>query len=185
MRERLKIPSEHYLLAINSLDQRKNIDRQLSAWRNIQNDIPSDLWLVLFGGTEPSNIFSHSYPRNIPSRVHIVGYVPDNVLAPLYAGAIVFLYLSMYEGFGLPVLEAMASGTPVLTSNLSALPEIARDNAICVDPYREDEISSALLSLIQDTSLREALSEKGRTHASLFSWEKSAYMTFNILKDIS
>ncbi|MBQ27777.1 MAG: mannosyltransferase [Nitrospiraceae bacterium] len=185
MRERLKIPSEHYLLAIGSLEQRKNIDRQLSVWRNIQNDVPNDLWLVLFGGTATSSIFRHTQPHNIPPRVHVLGYVPDDVLAPLYAGATVFLYLSMYEGFGLPVLEAMASGTPVLTSNLTALTEVASDSAICVDPYHEDEIASALLTLIRDTSLRATLSEKGRTHSARFSWEKSAHMTFKVLKAFS
>ncbi len=184
-REQLKIPSEHYLLAIGSLDQRKNLARQLSVWRKIQHDVPNDLWLVLFGGTATSGIFRHTQAHDIPPRVHVVGYVPDDLLAPLYAGALVFLYLSLYEGFGLPVLEAMASGTPVLTSNQSALPEVAGDSAICVNPYHEDEIASALLTLIGDASLRATLSEKGRTRSEQFSWENSAHSTFEVLKSLS
>ncbi len=184
-REQLKIPSEHYLLAIGPLDQRKNLARQLSAWRKIQNDIPNDLWLVLFGETATSGIFRHTQAHDIPPRVHVVDYVPDDLLAPLYAGALVFLYLSVYEGFGLPVLEAMASGTPVLTSNLSALPEVAGDSAMCVNPYNEDDIASALLTLIGDTSLRATLSEKGRTRSKQFSWEKSAHTTFEVLKALA
>ncbi len=181
-REHLKIPSEHYLLAVGSPDQRKNLGRQLSVWRKIQHDVPNDLWLVLFGGTATSGILRHTRHHHIPPRVYVVGSVPDDLLAPLYAGALVFLYPSVYEGFGLPVLEAMASGTPVLTSNLSALPEVAGDSAVCVDPYHEDGIAAALLTLIRDASLRATLSEKGHTRSKQFSWEKSAHTTFEVLK---
>lgn len=184
-REQLKIPSEHYILAIGSLDQRKNLARQLSVWRNIQHDVPDDLWLVLFGETTTSSIFRHAQTYDIPPRVHVVGEVPDKVLAPLYAGALVFLYLSVYEGFGLPVLEAMASGAPVLTSNLSAFPEVAGDSAMSVNPHHEDDIASALLALIGDAALRATLSEKGRTRSEQFSWEKSAHSTFEVLQSLS
>lgn len=185
MREQLTIPSERYLLAVGSLDPRKNLERQLSVWRKIHNDVPNDLWLVLCGGTATSSIFRQAQAHDIPPRVHVVGHVPDDLLAPLYAGALVFLYLSVYEGFGLPVLEAMASGTPVLTSNQSALPEVAGDSAVCVDPYHEDEIASALLALIGDASLRATLSEKGRARSKQFSWENSAHSTFEVLKSLS
>ena len=184
-REHLKIPSEHYLLAVGSPDQRKNLGRQLSVWRKIQHDVPNDLWLVLFGGTATSGIFRHTRHHHIPPRVYVVGSVPDDLLAPLYAGALVFLYPSVYEGFGLPVLEAMASGTPVLTSNLSALPEVAGDSAMCVNPYNEDDIAAALLTLIGDASLRGTLSEKGRKRSKQFSWEKSAHTTFEVLKALA
>ena len=185
MRERLAIPSEHYLLAIDSLDQRKNLERQLVVWRTIQTDVPDDLWLVLFGGTEASSVFRLTHAHDIPPRVHIVGHVPDDLLSPLYAGALVFLYPSMYEGFGLPVFEAMASGTPVLTSTLSALPEVTSGCAVCVNPYRDDEIASALLTLLRDASLRARLSEKGRERSQQFSWDKSARLTFELLKNVS
>ena len=185
MREQLKIPSKRYLLAVGSLDPRKNLARQLSVWNTIQHDLPDDLWLVLFGETMSSGIFRHSPPHDLPPRVHVVGHVPDGLLAPLYAGALVFLYLSVYEGFGLPVLEAMASGTPVLTSNQSALPEVARDGATYVNPYNEDEIASALLTLIGDPSCRAMLAEKGRTHSKQFSWKQSAHRTFELLKSVS
>ncbi len=185
MREQLKIPSEHYILATGSLDPRKNLTRQLSAWRKIQHDVPSDLWLVLFGETASSSIFRHTQPHHLPPRVHVIGFVPDDVIPLLYAGALVFLYPSMYEGFGLPVLEAMASGTPVLTGNVSAIPEVAGDSAMCVNPDHEDDIASALLTLISDASLRGALSEKGRKRSEQFSWEKSAQITFEILKNVS
>ena len=185
MREQLKIPSEHYVLATGSLDPRKNLERQLSIWRRIQNDVPNDLWLVLFGETASSGIFRHTHPHDLPARVHVAGHVPDDVIPSLYAGALVFLYPSMYEGFGLPVLEAMASGTPVITSNVSAIPEVAGDSAMCINPYNEDDIVSALLTIIGDASLRATLSEKGRKRSEQFSWEKSAHMTFEVLKSVS
>ena len=185
MREQLKIPSEHYLLAVGSLDQRKNLERQLSVWRKIQHDVPNDLWLVLFGGTTTSGIFRHTQTHDIPPRVHVVGEVPDDLLAPLYAGALIFLYLSVYEGFGLPVLEAMASGTPVLTSNLSALPEVAGDSAVYVDPYHEEGIAGALIAIIHDETLRGRYAERGRERSKQFSWEKSAHTTFEVLKAIA
>jgi len=185
MRKQLSIPSKNYLLAIGSLEKRKNLERQLLAWRTIQNHVPEDLWLVLLGGgLQTSDIFRQIKLQGIPERVHIMGRVPEKLLSPLYAGALIFLYLSMYEGFGLPVLEAMASGTPVVTSNSSALPEVTRGSAISVDPYCEEEISSALLTLIHDESLRASLSIKGQSNVRNFSWDKSAKLTFELLKSL-
>ena len=185
MRDRLGIPSERYVLASGSPDERKNLERQLSAWRRIQRDVPEDLWLVLFGGASTSGIFRRTHRQALPPRVHIVGRVPDDVIVPLYAGALVFLYLSVYEGFGLPVLEAMASGTPVLTSNLSALPEVTGDCAMSVDPCRDDDIADALIAMIQDARLRETQAERGCQHARQFSWERCARATFDVLNAVA
>ena len=104
----------------------------------------------------------------------MLGYVPDHDLPSLYAGAEALLFPSLYEGFGIPVLEAFACGTPVITSNLSALPEVAGDAAVMVDPRDEQQIADALAEVLGDEDLREELSERGRRRLTKFDWRETA-----------
>jgi glycosyltransferase involved in cell wall biosynthesis len=113
----------------------------------------------------------------------LTGHVPDELLPALYSGAIAAPYLSVYEGFGLPPLEAMACGTPSLTGNLASLPEVVGDAGLMVDPYDVDAIADGLLKLIEDSVLRSTLSYKGLERAKEFSWEKTAELTWKILKE--
>src|SRR5205085_10599430 len=117
-----------------------------------------------------------------PQDVHLTGYLSDEVLPAIYAGAQMFVYPSLYEGFGLPVLEAMASGVPVVTSNYTALPEVAGDAAVNVDPYNIDSIAAGIERLANDESLCRVLCEQGLSRASQFTWERAADQTWQVLE---
>jgi len=114
---------------------------------------------------------------SVRDRVHILGAVPDNDLVALYSGATVFAYPSLYEGFGLPVLEAMAAGVPVLASNVSSLPEVAGDSAVLVDPCDEQAIADGLSRLLADRAFREELARRGRERERTFTWARTAETT--------
>jgi len=101
----------------------------------------------------------------------------------LYAGASVYMYVSLYEGFGLPILEAMSCGCPVITSNVSSMPEVAGDAAILVDPYSVEEISSAIEKALSDEKLRTEMRKKGQERAKMFSWRKTAEETLQVYKE--
>ena len=119
---------------------------------------------------------------SLPTGAKHVDYVPEEDLLPLYNGAKAFIYPSVYEGFGLPVLEAMACGTPVITSNLSSLPEVAGDAALLVDPYSVLEIAEALFLVAEDDGLRYTMRQKGVDRANEFSWERCARETLSVLE---
>jgi glycosyltransferase involved in cell wall biosynthesis len=178
----LDLPSRHYVLCVGSLEPRKNLVRLLQAWSRIQADIPSDIWLVLTGKRGNSRVFANAAGMDtLPPRVHLTGHVADHVLPALYAGAMVFAYPSVYEGFGLPPLEAMASGVPVLTGNQASLPEVVGDAGVMLDPYDVEAIAEGLNRLIEDSSLRSQLRAKGLERARLFNWDKAAERTWTIL----
>lgn len=178
----LDLPCRHYVLCVGSLEPRKNLARMLQAWSRIQADIPSDIWLVLAGMRGNSRVFADATGLDtLPPRVHLTGHVADDVLPALYAGALLFAYPSVYEGFGLPPLEAMASGVPVLTGNLASLPEVVGGAGVMVDPYDVEAIAEGLKRLIKDGSLRSQLRAKGLERARLFNWDRTAERTWAIL----
>jgi alpha-1,3-rhamnosyl/mannosyltransferase len=119
------------------------------------------------------------------NSVRYLGYVPEPDIAPLTAAATVFAYPSLYEGFGFPVAQAMAAGVPVVTSNVSALPEIAGDAAVLVDPRSLNELRDALCRLLLYPAVRERLSASGRTRAERFRWETCAAKSLEFFTDIS
>ncbi|MEW6111021.1 MAG: glycosyltransferase family 1 protein [Thermodesulfobacteriota bacterium] len=179
----LKIPSRHYVLCVGSLEPRKNLGRLLQAWQRIHNVIPEDVWLVVAGKGGNHRVFADNAGLDvIPPRVHLTGHVPDDLLPALYAGALAFAYPSVYEGFGLPPLEAMASGVPVLTGNLTSLPEVIGEAGLMVDPYDVDEISAGLQKLIDDSIMRQELSQRGLVRAAQFNWDLTASKTWDVLQ---
>ena len=117
-------------------------------------------------------------------RVHFTGFVEEEDLPALYNGADLFVFPSLYEGFGLPPLEAMACGTPVVTSNTSSLPEVVGDAAIMVDPYNVDAISEAMARVLNDPVLAEDLRQRGLLQAEQFSWQKMAEETIEVYKKV-
>jgi glycosyltransferase involved in cell wall biosynthesis len=167
-----------YLLAVGTLEPRKNIKRVIEAY-NLLLSQDSDLSLVIVGkmgwGSEIENI------KNQKSKIKFLGYVPKEDLVCLYQGAEVFVYPSLYEGFGLPVLEAMASGCPVVTSSVSSLPEVVNDAGILVDPNNIDDIALGIKKALAE---REILIKKGLTQAAKFSWGKTAKETLEIYKEL-
>ena len=165
-----------YLLSVNTLEPRKNMQHAIRCFSAmVQAERIRDLYFVLVGtkGWRYDDILATIAECNLAAdRIIVTGYVPDEELAPLYSGALAFIYPSLYEGFGLPPLEAMQCGTPVITSNTSALPEVVGDAGIMVDPSDEDALSAAMLTLYRQSDAREAMAKRSVERAALFSWSR-------------
>lgn len=181
MKKVLSMPEGQYILYLGSLEPRKNLKRVLMAWNKIQDSLAKDINLVIAGAKGRKQVFQTiDIPSNI-KNVTFLGYVPDEYLPALYSGALFFIYVSIYEGFGLPILEAMACGTPVLTSNTTAIPELAGTSAFMVNPLCINSIADAIYTLVDDNSLRESLALQGLERAKKYTWHKSALHTWNLL----
>lgn len=167
-----------YILNVGTLEPRKNLERLVRAFERLPTTI-RDPELVLVGGEgwRSDRIRQAVVGSPARGRIHLLGRVPADDLAALYANASVFAYPSLYEGFGLPVLEAMAAGTAVLTSDVSSLPEVAGDAALLVDPHSVDAILDGLTRLLSHEALRARLEEAGPRRARKFSWERTARET--------
>jgi glycosyltransferase involved in cell wall biosynthesis len=164
------LDQRRFLLVPGGLHFRKNADLILEAWPRLQQ-LHQDLTLVVVNHSDPAYV---AKLQALGGNVHVTGFVSDDALKALYANAEVVWFPSRYEGFGLPVLEAMACGTPVVTSKASSLPEIAGDAAILVHPTRAEAHIEALDGLLQSRSMRQELKRRGRERALQFTWEKSA-----------
>jgi glycosyltransferase involved in cell wall biosynthesis len=161
---------------VNTLEPRKNTERVVRAFtRLVREQRDDDLMLVLVGaeGWLRDGITAALADAGpVRARIIVTGYVSDHDMAPLYSGALGFVYPSLYEGFGLPVLEAMQCGTPVITSNTSSLPEVVAGAATMVAPTDPDGLCQAMHRLATDGALRATLSAKGRERAALFTWDR-------------
>jgi glycosyltransferase involved in cell wall biosynthesis len=187
MRKKYSIPGScRYILSVSTLEPRKNIDHAIRCFvRLVLQEGLDDLCLVLTGakGWKYDRILAEVENADaIMDRIILTGFVPDEDLAPLYSGALAFVYPSLYEGFGLPPLEAMQCGTPVITSNNSSLPEVVGDAGIMVDPVDADALCQAMLNLYQDESLRNTLAKRSLERASLFSWDKCVKETIAVYR---
>ncbi len=170
----------NYLLTVGSFDPRKNFRRLLEAWSRIEEKYP-DITMVVVGG-DSANFADHGTIQQA-QKVCLLGYCPDQDLPALYSGAMAFLYPSIFEGFGLPPLEAMACGTAVVTSGISSLPEVVGDAALLVDPYDVESIINGIEKIITDDELRERFCSKGLQRASQFTWERTADRTWQVLQE--
>jgi len=167
-----------YVLCVSNRKQHKNELRIVEAFAKA--DLDPQIHLVLTGAPA-AEIKDRIEAHQISSRVDFVGVVPDAKLPSLYRGAEALIFPSLYEGFGLPVLEAMACGTPVVTANVTAMPEVAGDAALLVDPTSVEQITAAIEQVVGDTSLRQRLRERGLARAAHFSWECSAARVHELL----
>lgn len=168
---------EKFILNLGAFEPRKNIASLVRAFDTVAGKPAVGDWhLVLAGsnGWKNKEIFKAIARAKNKERIKVIGYVEKNERAALYNLAGIFAYLSFYEGFGLPVLEAMACGTPVITSNTSALPEVAGDAAVLIDPNDERSLELGLTALISSEELRKIYSARGEKRAKMFSWEKTA-----------
>ena len=181
VRQKYKIPDAPYLLSLSTLEPRKNIDHLIRGFAQlIQEQNIRDLYLILVGtpGWKYDKILAEvSQQSFLKERIIFTGYVPEEDLAPLYSGALVFVYPSFYEGFGLPPLEAMQCGVPVITSNTSSLPEVMGDAGIMLDPKDKDGLCHSILELYRHPSRRETMSLKSLQQAKKFSWERCTQET--------
>lgn len=174
-----------YLLYVGTIQPRKNLLRLIDAWAAYVASVPSaPVTLVIAGkrGWLTEQIERRAAERGIVDRVRFTGYVADDDLPALLSGALAFLLPSLYEGFGLPVLEAQACGTPVLTSTTSSLPEVAGDAAVLVDPADTTAIRDGIAGLIEDADLRDRLRVRGLARVAAWSWERTARQTLATFK---
>jgi glycosyltransferase involved in cell wall biosynthesis len=183
VRARYALPPR-YLLYLGTLEPRKNIPLLLSAFAELAQRHP-EARLVIAGkkGWHFDEIFQTVARLNLAERVHFTGYVDEADKPALMRGATLFVYPSLHEGFGIPVLEAMASGVPTIAGNRTSIPEIAGDGAQLIDPESLPELIHALESLYTDAAARSQLAARGLAQAAKFSWKKTAEETAAIYRD--
>lgn len=177
LRRRLGLPPR-YVLAVGSLAPRKNLLRLFEAWRQLR--LPGDDVKLVVAGTTTHTLRQAGW-SDLPESVQLLGYVPDEDLPALYCGAQLFVFPSLYEGFGLPILEAMGCGVPVVCSRTTSLPEVAGDAALLFDPNDPEAIGEAICKVLADPGLQVTLSSGGRTRAAEFTWDRSAKQTWQVL----
>ncbi len=171
-----------YLLFIGTVEPRKNLSRLIRAYNVFRANASYALPLVLVGasGWLNQDLFREIDKSPWKDEIKIMGYVAKTDLSALYSGATAFVYPSIYEGFGLPPLEAMACGAPVITADNSSLPEVVGDAAILVDAYEVDVIAHAMVQVASDPSVREDLRQRGLARAKLFTWRRTAEQTLAV-----
>lgn len=186
VRKQYALPA-HYALYVGTLQPRKNLVRLIHAYHRLyqRQALAWDLVLAGAGGKGSWELRKLVADLQLEERVHFLGYVADEALSALYYGARLFCFPSLFEGFGLPVLEAQSHGVPVMTANNSALPEIAGDAALLVDPTDVEAIADAMLQLSQDEPLRQRLIAAGYENVKRFSWEKAARETLAVLEKVA
>ena len=173
---------EKLVLCVGAIQRRKNQARLVRAFRAL----PEDWTLILAGssGFAAEDTLREIAESGCASRIRVTGYLSDAEIAGLYARASIFAFPSLDEGFGMPVLEAMSAGVPVVTSNRSALPEIAGGCALLIDPERDEELSGALILLAKDEKIRKEFAELGKSHASAFTWARAAESTAAVYREL-
>ena len=167
------------VLSVGTIEPRKNFSTLVRAWRALPEELQNEYELVVAGPMGWADAETGQAVRS----VRYLGYVPEREIAALTAAAAIFAYPSLYEGFGFPVAQAMAAGVPVITSNLSALPEIAGDAAVLVDPRSQAELRDALCRLMGDPGLRAQLAECGRRRAEQFRWDTCAQKSWRFFEE--
>ncbi|MEH2194153.1 MAG: glycosyltransferase family 1 protein [Nostoc sp.] len=176
------LPTRNYFLYIGRQNTYKNLHGLIAAFAALPNNSDYELWLA--GPSDrryTPTLTAQVAQLGITNQVKFLDYVPYSELPKIINEAIALVFPSLWEGFGLPVLEAMACGTPVITSNLSSLPEVAGDAAILIDPYNTKEITEAMEAIATDSALRSRLSSQGIIHSQQFSWEKTGQATAEVL----
>ena len=174
-----------FVLFVGTLQPRKNIERLIEAFSKLPENL-KDLQLVVVGkkGWLYEEILSAPERFEVKDKVLFLDYVSDNDLPTFYSKAEVFVLPSLYEGFGLPVLEAMRYGCPVITSNVSSLPEAGGDAAIYFNPEKTDEIRDSIQRVLTDDKLRESMIEKGNKHYKNFTWQKAAHEVLATIEEV-
>lgn len=183
-RERYSLP-DRYFLYVGTLEPRKNLARLVRAWDHIAADVPESLVIAGRDGWKTEVIHRAIQAAAHRDRIHLPGFIRQDDLPAVLCGARAFVWPSLYEGFGLPVLEAMGCGVPVLTSNVSSLPEVAGDAAVLVDPENEAAIAEGMRSLSADGGLCGRLAEAGQRRAAGFTWRRCAEQTLAVYERVA
>ena len=183
VRERFQL-DQRFVLYAGTIKPHKNLVRLIEAFADLRKGEFEELKLLIIGDeiSKLPALRRAVHSHKLHKHVRFLGFLPDETLAALYRLASVFVFPSLYEGFGLPPLEAMASGTPVVTSNVSSLPEVAGDAAVLVDPYDVGSIVEGMRRVLSDPALAHELRRKGLVRARDFSWERSVARTHDIYR---
>jgi alpha-1,3-rhamnosyl/mannosyltransferase len=185
-KKRMQGLPDRYILFLGNLEPRKNLPRLITAYQSLPQSLRRRYPLVIAGakgwGIKEVKEILPSFQRD--EKPIFTGYIPQSLLPCLYVGASLFVYPSLYEGFGLPVLEAMAFGVPIITSDSTSLPEVVGDAGVLIDPYDVDHLKEAMMELLKNEKERREMAEKGIARAKLFSWEKCARQTLNVYEKV-
>lgn len=176
---------DNYILFVGSIEPRKNLVGLISAFDKIKTKVKHKLVIVGGKGWLNSEIYVAIKEKKLENDVVFTGYVSDEELVALYNLADLFVYPSFYEGFGIPPLEAMACGTPVITSDTSSLPEVVGDAALMVNPKNTDVLASSIITVLNDETLRNRMVLDGLSRAKQFSWRRTADETLEIFEEMS
>lgn len=173
-----------YFFYLGTLEPRKNIERLIDAYAILTKRYGDVPYLVLAGknGWNFDNIYKKVKDHKLDKKVIFTGYIDSNEAVILLKGAFLFVFPSIYEGFGLPPLEAMACGVPVITSNITSLPEVVKDAGYLIDPFSAEEICNAMIKIMNDSKNREQLKQRGIERAKEFTWGKSAKLLREVYK---
>jgi glycosyltransferase involved in cell wall biosynthesis len=182
---RLAVPTEHFLLFVGGADPRKNHGTFLQAFARCVARLPGHSVILVGDQVHRFGDMRETVRTlGLDRRVVCAGIVPMTDLRLLYSHADLFVFPSVYEGFGMPVLEAMACGAPVITSNRTALPEVAGDAAVLVNPEDAEELAEAIIRVLEDSALRDSLRAKGFERVKQFSWERAAHQTMAVYREV-
>lgn len=184
-KEKYHLP-EQFFFHLGNTDPKKNTLGVIKAYGHFLRETQQQIPLVMldFDHKELKKLVKESGFSEVFDHIHLTGYVPNHELPAIYSLCSIFLYPSLRESFGIPILEAMACGAPVITSNTSSMPEIADDAALLVDPYHPEQITQAMIQLFNDQNLRNRLIEKGFQQASRFTWEEMAKKVLTIYEKV-
>jgi glycosyltransferase involved in cell wall biosynthesis len=175
---------ERFILYLGTIEPRKNLERLLDAYARVRRHLPHKLVLAGGRGWKAEGVYARIAALDLERDVLLPGYVPMEEQPLWYNGADVYVYPSLYEGFGLPPLEAMACGTPVVAARAASLPEVLGDAAVLVDPLSVDALSEALLRVASDADLRRTLGLAGVARAEHFTWTRTALQTLEVYRQV-
>ncbi|MGH9471134.1 MAG: glycosyltransferase family 4 protein [Terriglobales bacterium] len=181
VRHALRLPNGPYVLSVGTREPRKNLGRLLAAWRCLADGPAKTYSIVVVGRPGEERVFGTSEEIPAHPRVHFTGFVDDEMLPALYSGATTFVYPSLYEGFGLPPLEAMACGVPVAASHATAMPEVVGNAGLLFNPEDTTAIAQSLKAMLENQALRDQYRAIGRARATAFSWDKAAEQAWAVL----
>jgi len=184
--DKYNLNEKNYILLVGSIEPRKNIKHFLEAYTHLPESLKKHFKIIHIGPSGWLNTEIHKKIQQLENKGQFkaLGYLPENELVALYSGAYVFAFPSIYEGFGLPPLEAMASGVPVLASNISSIPEVVGDCGVLTDPFDIDKMSFDLERILTDNQLRSLLIKTGLKQAKQFSWDNCVNKTVEVYKQV-
>lgn len=184
-RDKYSLPN-NFILSVGTLEPRKNLTGLVQAFQRLPKNIRQNFPLVIAGGKgwQDSSIKNTISQLDEAGEALILGYIDQDDIPALYASASAMAYVSYYEGFGMPIAEAMAAGTPVLTSDTTSMPEVAANSALTANPRNTEQISEKLLSILRDNDMRLTLSQKGKQRALNFTWQAASRILIESLKQL-